>query len=55
MGLIDTIRGWFRPAPASETDRDRVDYEGVKEDAFVSQSYAGAEAQQAADAELDDV
>jgi hypothetical protein len=55
MGLIDTIRGWFRPAPVTEADLEREDYEGIKEDAIVSQSYAGAEAQAAAEAELDDV
>jgi hypothetical protein len=53
MGLIDTIRGWFRPAPVTEADLEREDYEGLKEDAFVSQSYAGAEAQEAARDDLD--
>jgi hypothetical protein len=54
MGLIDTIKGWFRTAPVTEADLEREDYEGRKEDAFVSQSYAGAEAQSAVEAEFDD-
>jgi hypothetical protein len=55
MGLIDTIRGWFRPAPVTEADLRREDYEGRKEDAFVKQDYAASQAERVAEDELDDV
>ena len=54
MGLIDTIRGWFRAKPVTEADLEREDYEGRKEDAFVSQSYAGSQAERVAEDEFKD-
>jgi hypothetical protein len=52
MGLIDTIKRWFRPAPVTEADLEREDYEGRKEDAFLSQSYAGSQAERVAEDEF---
>ncbi|HZQ82322.1 MAG TPA: hypothetical protein VFB25_10160 [Gaiellaceae bacterium] len=54
MGLMDTIRSWFRTKPATEGDLEREDYEGVKEDAFVSQSYAGSQAERIVEDEFKD-
>ena len=55
MGILDTIRSWFRPAPVTEADLERESYEDRKEDAVVSQSYAGSQAERVAEDEINEV
>ena len=68
MGLKDLLRRWSRGEDARAVDRakeesgmtpverdeDREDFEARKDDIAATRGYAGSEAEQAAEAELDD-
>ena len=50
MGIMDLLKRWM----SSDNARANDDYEARKDDAFVSSTFAGGEAMEAADEELAD-